>query len=135
MKFEVTNTDNKARRGKLTFDRGVVHTPAFMPVGTCGTVKAMTVDEIKDLGAEIILGNTFHLSLTPKTEVIEAHGDLHDFMNWSGPILTDSGGFQVFSLGKLRKITEKGVKFRSPKALSTLLTGAQYFQSFKYSTG
>ena len=108
MKFEVTNTDNKARRGKLSFDRGVVNTPAFMPVGTCGTVKAMTVDEVKDLGAEIILGNTFHLSLTPTTEVIEAHGDLHDFMNWSGPILTDSGGFQVFSLGKLRKITEQG---------------------------
>ena len=123
MKFEVTNTDNKARRGKLTFDRGVVNTPAFMPVGTCGTVKAMTVDEVKDLGAEIILGNTFHLSLTPTTEVIEAHGDLHDFMNWSGPILTDSGGFQVFSLGKLRKITEKGVKFRSPKDGTLIFMG------------
>ena len=125
MKFEITNTDNKARRGKLSFDRGVVNTPAFMPVGTCGTVKAMTVDEVKDLGAEIILGNTFHLSLTPTTEVIEAHGDLHYFMNWSGPLLTDSGGFQVFSLGKLRKITDKGVKFRSPKDRSLILMGPE----------
>ncbi|HIL44894.1 MAG TPA: tRNA-guanine transglycosylase, partial [Candidatus Thioglobus sp.] len=125
MKFEITNTDNKARRGKLTFDRGEVNTPAFMPVGTCGTVKAMTVDEVKDLGAEIILGNTFHLSLTPTTEVIEAHGDLHDFMNWSCPILTDSGGFQVFSLGKLRKITEQGVKFRSPKDGSLIFMGPE----------
>ena len=83
MKFEVTNSDNKARRGRLFFDRGVVNTPAFMPVGTCGTVKAMTVDEVKDLGAEIILGNTFHLSLTPTTEVIEAHGDLHRHMTFT----------------------------------------------------
>ena len=135
MKFEVTNTDNKARRGKLSFDRGVVNTPAFMPVGTCGTVKAMTVDEVKDLGAEIILGNTFHLSLTPTTEVIEAHGDLHDFMNWSGPILTDSGGFQVFSLGKLRKITEKGVKFRSPKDGSLIFMGPEESMQIQHKLG
>ncbi|MCW8825847.1 MAG: tRNA guanosine(34) transglycosylase Tgt, partial [Gammaproteobacteria bacterium] len=89
-------------------------TPAFMPVGTYGTVKAMTPEELKGIGAEIILGNTFHLSLRPGMEVIKAHGDLHDFMNWQGPILTDSGGFQVFSLGKMRKITEEGVTFSSP---------------------
>jgi queuine tRNA-ribosyltransferase len=96
-----------------------------MPVGTYGTVKAMTVEEVKGLGAEIILGNTFHLSITPSTEVIEAHGDLHDFMNWSGPILTDSGGFQVFSLGKMRKITEEGVSFRSPKDGSSIFMGPE----------
>ena len=135
MKFEITNTDNKARRGKLTFDRGEVNTPAFMPVGTCGTVKAMTVDEVKDLGAEIILGNTFHLSLTPTTEVIEVHGDLHDFMNWSGPILTDSGGFQVFSLGKLRKITEQGVKFRSPEDGSLIFMGPEESVQIQHKLG
>ncbi|MFT5082546.1 MAG: queuine tRNA-ribosyltransferase [Lentisphaeria bacterium] len=114
MKFELKNTDGNARRGTLTFDRGQVQTPAFMPVGTYGTVKGMLPRDIKDTGAEIILGNTFHLMLRPGTEVIKAHGDLHDFTQWPGPILTDSGGFQVFSLGELRKITEQGVKFRSP---------------------
>lgn len=114
MKFELSNTDGAARRGRLTFDRGTVETPAFMPVGTYGTVKAMTPEELADIGAEIILGNTFHLMLRPGTEVIKAHGDLHDFMHWQGPILTDSGGFQVFSLGKMRKITEEGVTFQSP---------------------
>ncbi len=125
MKFELLNTNGKARLGKLKFDRGVVNTPAFMPVGTYGTVKAMTVEEVRGLGAEIILGNTFHLSITPSTDVIEAHGDLHDFMNWPGPILTDSGGFQVFSLGKMRKITEKGVSFRSPKDGSSIFMGPE----------
>ena len=125
MKFELLNTNRKARLGRLRFDRGVVNTPAFMPVGTYGTVKAMTVEEVKGLGAEIILGNTFHLSITPSTDVIEAHGDLHDFMNWSGPILTDSGGFQVFSLGKMRKITEEGVSFRSPKDGSSIFMGPE----------
>jgi len=114
MEFKLNQVDGAARRGQLVFQRGVVETPAFMPVGTYGTVKAMTVDEIKDIGAHIVLGNTFHLMLRPGTEVIKAHGDLHDFMNWQGPILTDSGGFQVFSLGDLRKITEEGVTFRSP---------------------
>lgn len=114
MKFNLKKTDGKARRGELIFDRGTVQTPAFMPVGTYGTVKAMSPEEVKSIGAEIILGNTFHLMMRPGTEVIEAHGDLHDFMNWQGPILTDSGGFQVFSLGKLRKITEEGVSFRAP---------------------
>lgn len=114
MQFELLKTEGLARRGRLHFPRGVVDTPAFMPVGTYGTVKAMTTDELQALGAQIILGNTFHLMLRPGPEVIAAHGDLHDFMHWSGPILTDSGGFQVFSLGDLRKISEEGVAFRSP---------------------
>ena len=125
MKFELLNTNGKARLGRLKFDRGVVNTPAFMPVGTYGTVKAMTTEEVEELGAEIILGNTFHLSITPSTDVIEVHGDLHDFMNWSGPILTASGGFQVFSLGKMRKITEEGVSFRSPKDGSSIFMGPE----------
>ncbi|WP_134568056.1 tRNA-guanine transglycosylase, partial [Pseudomonas aeruginosa] len=99
MNFELLATDGKARRGRLTFPRGVVETPAFMPVGTYGTVKGMLPRDIEDIGAQIILGNTFHLWLRPGTEVIQRHGDLHDFMQWKGPILTDSGGFQVFSLG------------------------------------
>ena len=114
MDFELISTDSHARRGRLTFPRGTVETPVFMPVGTYGTVKAMTPEELQDIGAEIILGNTFHLMLRPGTEVIKAHGDLHDFMHWQKPILTDSGGFQVFSLGDLRKITEQGVTFASP---------------------
>ncbi len=114
MKFQLLHTDDRARCGRLEFTRGVVDTPAFMPVGTYGTVKAMTPEEIQDIGAQIILGNTFHLMLRPGTDIIQAHGDLHDFMHWQGPILTDSGGFQVFSLGDLRKITEQGVHFRSP---------------------
>ena len=114
MKYELINTDGKARRGRLTFERGTVETPAFMPVGTYGTVKGMKTEEVADTGAEIILGNTFHLMLRPGTDIIEQHGDLHDFINWEKPILTDSGGFQVFSLGKMRKITEEGVRFSSP---------------------
>ncbi|WP_455218187.1 tRNA guanosine(34) transglycosylase Tgt [Kaarinaea lacus] len=114
MKFEHISNDGAARRGQLRFGRGTVETPAFMPVGTYGTVKAMTPEELRESGAEIILGNTFHLMLRPGTEVIKEHGDLHNFMHWDGPILTDSGGFQVFSLGKLRKITEEGVTFASP---------------------
>ena len=112
--FELLASDGGARRGRLTFARGTVETPVFMPVGTYGTVKAMTPEELKGLGAQIILGNTFHLWLRPGTEVINAHGDLHDFMHWDGPILTDSGGFQVFSLGAMRKIKEEGVHFRAP---------------------
>ncbi len=114
MKFELDKTEGFARRGRLVFERGTVETPAFMPVGTYGTVKAMTPEELTDLGAQIVLGNTFHLMLRPGTEIIKKHGDLHNFMHWQGPILTDSGGFQVWSLGKLRKITEEGVKFSSP---------------------
>ena len=114
MKFDLLSTSGRARRGRLTFPRGTVETPVFMPVGTYGTVKAMTPEELAGSGAEIILGNTFHLWLRPGMEVIRAHGDLHRFMHWEGPILTDSGGFQVFSLAELRKITEAGVHFRSP---------------------
>ncbi|CAH0990796.1 Queuine tRNA-ribosyltransferase [Sinobacterium norvegicum] len=114
MDFEVDHQRGLSRRGRLKFPRGTVETPAFMPVGTYGTVKGMMARDIEEIGAEIILGNTFHLMLRPGTEIIEAHGDLHDFAGWSKPILTDSGGFQVFSLGKMRKITEEGVHFRSP---------------------
>ena len=114
MQFETIRTEGKARRGRLTFPRGVVETPAFMPVGTYGTVKGMLPRDIEATGAQIILGNTFHLMLRPGTEIVQMHGDLHDFMQWKGPILTDSGGFQVFSLGKMRKITEEGVVFQSP---------------------
>ena len=114
MSFEKLGEDGRARRGRLTFPRGAVETPAFMPVGTYGTVKGMLPRDIEAIGAHIILGNTFHLMLRPGTEVIKAHGDLHDFTQWQGPILTDSGGFQVFSLGEMRKITEQGVTFRSP---------------------
>ncbi|MGH1438763.1 MAG: tRNA guanosine(34) transglycosylase Tgt [Cellvibrionaceae bacterium] len=125
MQFETDTTDGKARRGRLRFPRGVVETPAFMPVGTYGTVKGMTPRDVEEIGAHIILGNTFHLMLRPGTEVIEKHGDLHDFMQWQGPILTDSGGFQVFSLGKLRKITEQGVTFQSPIDGSKVFMGPE----------
>src|SRR5215831_6856341 len=114
MNFEILATDGLARRGVLTLPHGRVETPAFMPVGTYGTVKAMSPRELREIGAQIVLGNTFHLWLRPGVEVIEAHGGLHRFMGWDGPILTDSGGFQVFSLGGLRKIREEGVQFRSP---------------------
>ncbi|ADN76979.1 tRNA-guanine transglycosylase [Ferrimonas balearica DSM 9799] len=114
MKFELITTDGRARRGRLTFERGTVETPAFMPVGTYGTVKGMTPEEVEATGAEICLGNTFHLWLRPGNEIMQKHGDLHGFMNWHKPILTDSGGFQVFSLGHMRKITEQGVHFRHP---------------------
>jgi len=112
--FEVEARDGAARAGRLRFARGEVETPVFMPVGTYGTVKAMTPEELEGLGARIVLGNTYHLMLRPGTEIIAAHGDLHDFMHWERPILTDSGGFQVFSLGDLRSIAEEGVTFRSP---------------------
>ncbi len=114
MSFTLSGQDGLARRGELDFPRGKVQTPAFMPVGTYGTVKGMLPRDIHEIGAEIILGNTFHLMLRPGTEVVKAHGDLHDFIGWEGPILTDSGGFQVWSLGKLRKISEEGVSFQSP---------------------
>jgi queuine tRNA-ribosyltransferase len=114
MQFELLKTDGAARRGTVTLNHGVVQTPVFMPVGTYGTVKAMTPQSLHDIGAQICLGNTFHLWLRPGLEVVAAHKGLHDFMNWQKPILTDSGGFQVFSLGAMRKITEEGVKFSSP---------------------
>lgn len=125
MKFNLIKSEGRARNGQLQFDRGVVDTPAFMPVGTNGTVKTLTPEEVSGTGAQIILGNTFHLMLQPGTEIIKAHGDLHDFMNWPGPILTDSGGFQVWSLSKLRKLTEKGVRFRSPIDGSEVFLGPE----------
>ena len=112
--FELLTTDGNARRGRVTLNHGVVETPIFMPVGTYGSVKAMSPLELNEIGSQIILGNTFHLWLRPGLEVVESHGGLHRFMGWDKPILTDSGGFQVFSLGALRKITEDGVTFASP---------------------
>ena len=123
MRFDMSARDGAARRGRLTFPRGTVETPAFMPVGTYGTVKAMTPEDLEEVGAEIVLGNTFHLYLRPGLEVIEAHRGLHRFMHWQRPILTDSGGFQVWSLAEMRKITEEGAHFRSP------VDGAQVFLS------
>jgi len=114
VQFKLLNTQEQARRGRLHFARGTVETPVFMPVGTYGTVKAMTTDELRDMDYEIILSNTFHLMLRPGVEVIKQHGDLHDFMHWDGPILTDSGGFQVYSLKERRTIKEEGVTFSSP---------------------
>ena len=114
MKFAVSATDGAARRGTIEFRRGRVETPVFMPVGTYGTVKSVTPEEVSADGAEIILGNTFHLMSRPGTEIIRKHGGLHEFMHWDGPILTDSGGFQVFSLKGMRKLGEEGVQFRSP---------------------
>ncbi|MBI1890955.1 MAG: tRNA guanosine(34) transglycosylase Tgt [Burkholderiales bacterium] len=114
LKYELLKTDGHARRGRLTLNHGVVETPIFMPVGTYGSVKAMSPLELQEVGAQIILGNTFHLWLRPGLEVMEKFGGLHGFMGWDKPILTDSGGFQVFSLGEMRKISEEGVKFASP---------------------
>ncbi len=150
MKFNLLNTDGAARRAQLQFKRGSIETPVFMPVGTYGTVKAMTPDELKSIGAEIILGNTFHLMLRPGTEVIEAHGDLHDFMHWDQPILTDSGGFQVWSLGagsekrnidpsksktKPAKITEQGVHFQSPVDGRKIFMGPEESMQIQQSLG
>ncbi len=125
LNFTLQATDGGARRARLDFPRGEVETPAFMPVGTYGTVKAMTPRDVVATGAQIVLGNTFHLMLRPGTEIIQLLGDLHDFMGWKLPILTDSGGFQVWSLGDLRKITEQGVSFRSPVDGSKVFLGPE----------
>ncbi|MEO6137403.1 MAG: tRNA guanosine(34) transglycosylase Tgt [Luteimonas sp.] len=125
MSFELLANDGLARRGRMTFPRGTVETPAFMPVGTYGSVKGMLPEQLRALGAEMILGNTFHLYLRPGLDVIEAHGGLHEFTGWSGPILTDSGGFQVFSLAHRRKITEAGVTFSAPTDGSTVFLGPE----------
>ena len=135
MKFQLQTTDGHARRGRLDFERGPVETPAFMPVGTYGTVKGMTPEELRGVGAEIILGNTFHLMLRPGTDVIQAHGDLHDFMHWNGPILTDSGGFQVWSLAELRKIDEQGVTFASPVDGSKIFLGPEESMQVQHALG
>lgn len=125
MQFEVSARDGNARCGVMRFPRGDVPTPAFMPVGTYGSVKGLNPQQVADTGAAIMLGNTFHLMLRPGTEVINLHGDLHDFIGWSKPMLTDSGGFQVFSLGELRKINEQGVEFRSPVDGSKIFLGPE----------
>jgi queuine tRNA-ribosyltransferase len=135
MRFELLATDGAARRGRMHFARGIVDTPAFMPVGTAGTVKAMTPEELRDTGAQIILGNTFHLMLRPGMEIVRAHGGLHEFMHWDGPILTDSGGFQVYSLGKLRRITEQGVEFQSPVDGARVFLGPEEAMQIQSSLG
>ncbi|MEE4216861.1 MAG: tRNA guanosine(34) transglycosylase Tgt [Xanthomonadales bacterium] len=135
MEFQRHKTCGKARLGELRFERGTVRTPAFMPVGTYGTVKAMTPGEVRTSGADIILGNTFHLMLRPGTQVIEAHGGLHGFMQWKRPILTDSGGFQVWSLSERRKITEKGVTFASPIDGSKVFMGPEESMAVQKSLG
>lgn len=135
MKFELQTTDGQARRGRLIFERGVVETPAFMPVGTYGTVKGMTPEEVRASGAQILLGNTFHLWLRPGQEIMRLHGGLHQFMQWSGPILTDSGGFQVFSLDALRKISEEGVRFRNPINGSPVFLSPEKSMEIQYDLG
>jgi len=135
LKFSVHKTDGQARTGLLSMARGDIRTPAFMPVGTYGTVKAMTPGEVRDTGADIILGNTFHLMLRPGTDVIEKHGGLHGFMQWKRPILTDSGGFQVWSLAERRKITEQGVTFASPIDGSKVFMGPEESMAVQKSLG
>jgi len=135
MKFSVSTDNQSARRAIIEFDRGVINTPVFMPVGTYGTVKGIKPEELIELGAEIILGNTFHLMLRPGTDVIKAHGTLHNFMHWDKPILTDSGGFQVFSLGDLRKITEEGVTFSSPVNGDKVFLGPEQSMQVQHDLG
>lgn len=135
MEFKILNTDQRARRGQLAFKTGVVDTPAFMPVGTLGTVKGLRPEQVASTGAQILLGNTFHLWLRPGCEVIRAHGSLHEFMQWSGPILTDSGGFQVFSLSTLRKVTEQGVHFQSPINGAKLFLTPEISMQIQYDLG
>lgn len=135
MKFDLLARDGRARRGRISFQRGDIETPAFMPVGTYGTVKAMTPEELLATGAQIVLGNTFHLLLRPGTAVIQAHGDLHDFMHWQRPILTDSGGFQVFSLAGRRKISEQGVTFKSPVDGATVFLGPEESMQVQHELG
>jgi queuine tRNA-ribosyltransferase len=135
VQFELLTTSGKARRGRLTLSRGPIDTPAFMPVGTSGTVKTLTPEELLGLGVQIVLGNTFHLMLRPGLEVIRAHRGLHSFMHWGGPILTDSGGFQVYSLGEMRTILEAGVTFRSPINGDTLFLGPEQSIDFQHALG
>ncbi len=135
MKYELITTQGNARRGRLVFERGTVETPAFMPVGTYGTVKGMTPEEVQETGAQILLGNTFHLWLRPGQDIMRKHGDLHDFMKWPGPILTDSGGFQVFSLGDIRKITEEGVHFRNPVNGDKIFLSPEKSMEIQYDLG
>jgi len=135
MKFDLLNLQRNARRGRINFPRGTIETPVFMPVGTYGTVKAMTAEELVDIGVEIILGNTFHLMLRPGMEVINESGGLHQFMHWDKPILTDSGGYQVFSLAQSRKITEAGAHFQSPVDGVNVFLGPEEAIQIQHSLG
>jgi len=135
MKFQVQHTEQNARKGIITFTRGQIDTPAFIPVGTSATVKSLSSEEVSAAGAQIILGNTLHLMLQPGIEVIKTHGTLHDFMNWPYPILTDSGGFQVWSLTKLRKIREAGVTFRSPIDGSSIFLSPEKSMDIQHALG
>lgn len=135
LSFERLASDGAARCGRLTLPRGSIETPAFMPVGTYATVKGVTPEELQALGAEIVLANTFHLWLRPGTEIVRLHGDLHNFMGWAGPILTDSGGFQVYSLGKLRRISEAGVEFRSPVDGARVFMGPEESMAVQHELG
>ncbi len=135
MKFKIKATQGKARCGELSFERGIINTPTFMPVGTSATVKTLSPEEVESAGAQIILGNTFHLMLQPGTEVIQAHGTLHDFMNWQRPILTDSGGFQVWSLQAHRKLEERGVTFRSPIDGNEIFLGPEQSMAIQKALG
>lgn len=135
MRFVLSKKSYGARRGFINFTRGIVQTPTFMPVGTYGVLKSLSPDDITSTGAEIILGNTFHLWLRPGTDIIKMHGDLHDFMKWKGPILTDSGGFQVFSLGTLAKLTEEGVTFRSPIDGTKVFLSPEISMQIQYDLG
>src|SRR5476649_354212 len=135
MKFTLHCSDGRARRGTLTLAHGAVETPAFMPIGTYGTVKAMSPAELRETGTQIVLGNTFHLWLRPGLEVIEAHRGLHRFMGWDGPILTDSGGYQVFSLGELRDIRDDGVAFSSHLDGAKLFLGPREVMTIQQNLG
>lgn len=135
MEFEISARDGLARRGRMSFERGEVATPAFMPVGTYGTVKAVTPEELQGLGTQLLVANTFHLMLRPGADTVREHGGLHTFMNWGGPILTDSGGFQVFSLGASRKISEEGVLFRSPVDGMEIFLGPEQSMAVQRSLG
>ncbi len=135
MRFECLATDGAARRGRLEFARGTVETPAFMPVGTLGTVKGMTPEELREVGTEILLGNTFHLMLRPGAELLRAAGGLHGFMHWDGPILTDSGGFQIWSLAALRRLDEAGVTFRSPVDGAEVFLGPEESIAIQHALG
>src|ERR1700678_577057 len=131
--FELLNTDtgSKARMGRLTTTRGVIETPVFMPVGTQASVKALDTRELREMGTQILLGNTYHLNIRPGLDIIKAAGGLHRFMNWERPILTDSGGFQVFSLAKIRKVKAHGVEFRSHLDGSLLFIGPKEAMELK----
>jgi queuine tRNA-ribosyltransferase len=135
MRFEVIATDGRARRGRIVLERGVIETPVFMPVGTAGTVKAITPEELVAAGAQIVLGNTFHLMLRPGVEVVRRHGGLHRFMHWDGPILTDSGGFQVWSLADARRLSERGATFRSPVDGQEVFLGPEEAMSVQQALG